>query len=287
MTVDFKKYDQITEIENALENLLKYTQLSDYNLAILNHENQILLLLTIQSILYKEHTKNEYLIEQFKKIKTHTAEFITYCNYNIEELMEKLDDCIFEKNMEKANIIITSYGKIIGQILLSYYNQKQKNYIKERMITDLLIETKQVVELIEFNPFIVNQLFQHKPLTQEEKFIYDITEYHEYSVPENFVEIKKLIKDNHKKDLAQIIIFILNNVYQEIMDDKTETDKLEIKSIMENKQIKNEDIIKFFIENNNFSSKYIEYFLMYNSTIKQGRLEELKHKQSYIYTRKY
>lgn len=287
MEIDFKKYDEISRIEKVLGTLLKHINLSEYQLSILNNENQILLILTIITILYKEHTYNEYLIEQLDDEHQHIIKTTTHYNYFIEDIIEELEYCIDFKELEKANQIINSNGIAIQQILGCYYERKKTNYIFSRIPIELIIKNQQVFELIELNPFAANQCIDYQPITQEEKIICNIIQYYEICGEKDYISIKRLIIKNYQnKQLKKVILFILNNVYQELLEDKTETDIGEIKHIIETETIDSDAIVQLFILNDNFSSKYIEYFLLYNIGIKQGRLEELKTKESYQYVKK-
>lgn len=286
MEIDFKKYDEISKIEETLEKLIKFANISDYNLCILNNENQILLILTIITILYKQHILNEHIIEQIKTTNLKNILKITKENYKIEDIIEILDTALEEKDIIKAQFILNKLGKFINAQLKKYYSSKSKNYIFENMPLELVNQQKLIMELVELNPFAINQCMNYKPLSETEIIIYTIIEYYLLLGEEDYKQIKQLIiKNNNQKNIKNIILLILSNVYQEILDDKNETN-LEIKTIIENEQLKNNQIVAHFIKNDEFSNKYLEYFIMYNIGIKKGRLEELSRKPSYEYVKK-
>lgn len=296
-TVDFIYYDYISKMEELLKiyvNEMKKLNgsFSQVNILFTKLEYQMAYFLTIITILYKEQQINNYIEEK----TIDTDYFIDYSDINeeLEFIISKLTYAMNEKDIQLSNSIISEHGKLIDEIVRNFYKRKEKNYIQEKLDLQLIVDQDKAKELLKINPFAINQiiLYNYIRMTKEEKIISDTHEFHRVATLneiKNQKEAMKCIKEllltnyNNKEEL---IIFILGNVYQEAQENKIVEIYNELKYIIENPKITNEQIKDYFIKTDTFSTKIISSFLTFTSKISFTRLKELEELPSYSYIKK-
>ncbi len=289
MKIDFNYFDEQTKMEKIINVLMQMKSLGNDKLLISTYEDQLIFVLSIITILYKEEKTNEYLINKFKNINPTPAQTLINQNKKITHIIEELIKCIDNKKIQQARKKITDNLDYIEPRLERFYKMQRKNYILNAMPLEIIIKTKKTKELLKLNPLVLNQILLHKPLTQEETIIYDIIQYYENikSNPNIYSTIKKLLYANYdENNLKQTILFIINNTYQEMLEHPYDNNINMIVPVIENEKVPTADLIQYFIENDKLSDTIISSFIKYNRNIKEGHLQELKTKKSYQYIRK-
>jgi len=287
--IDFQEYDEISKMETLIDMIINNFKLSEAYITLKTKEQQIHYILTIISILYKQKCYEEYLGE-------HVNGIIQDENIDtIYEIIDELKEDIEEKNIFSAIKKIKKYGFFIQTFLEPYFIKKKTNYITEKHSIEIVLSQNNQKELLKYNPLAINQILNYmkNPLTEEEKMIHEIIEFFVESqqVYEDETEIYKYIKELMKKNYnekkqEEIISFIISNTYQEIIENPVDESKNVIKPIIENEKINKEHIIEHFKNNDTFSNMILKTFLKYNLEIQEGRLEELKNKQSKKYAKR-
>lgn len=283
MNIDFSKFDDVTRMEEQLSKLIKIVNLSEYDVYPLSSYNKIVFSMTILSILHKELYHNEYIIDNVFDLNS-KRKFQCYGGV-ISDIISDIDDFFDYYDLDGILNVIQKYGNEIQNILSNYFRRISTNYILQSMPLDVIFSRKKVSSFLKDNPLSINQCLRHSSLNSEELLIADILEYFDVVLSDyddvNLIKQYLLNKFSGNK-LRSVILFIICNVYQEIVDDKSESDSY-IKRLFEDERLKIDDIVELFINNDLFSSECLEYFLIYNIGIYRGRLEELKRMPSHQY----
>lgn len=279
--INFRKYNKLTPIDMAI--ILNLEELDEKNALIffLIEEQQKLYILNLVTLICMTKEYNFY--------------------YHIED--EELDNLyenikhVNSKNVTAIQPVIQKNISVINKILKKYYSPR--NYIYPKYCNELIVQNEKGKNILLTNPFFINnhmEYFSDNRITENEKIINDIIEYY-FSAQkiigneENNYDVLKLtkniiIKNIKPEELENYILFIISNVYQEVMENITDEIYNQIKHIVENENINNNDIINYFLTNDGFSNIMLNKFLSYNMKIEQGRLEQLKTKSSFQYSRK-
>lgn len=294
MIIDLEQYDELSEMENILkyylDELWEETNLSETKLVFTERKYNTLYILTIITILYKEQQINKY-IEQKTKDTAYYTDF-RIINNQIDYIIEILLYALNEKDLIYATDIIIQYGIIIEETIKKFYSRKEKNYIQKEQAMRLIVEQKKEKQLMQLNPFAINQILQYKfiPMSTEEKIICDILEFYRIAAlnitnqGKALIYVKQLLEKNYEpKQLEHAIIFIIGNVYQEAAERKINELFNELRPIIENQKITNNQIKEYFLSNNNFSNKILAAFILLTAQIEYGRLEQLEKAGSYQY----
>lgn len=221
--------------------------------------------------------------------------------YNLHyHIIDEELDTIYEiiknincKDISSACMIIAQNIIVINRILKNYYFPR--NYIYPRYYNELLISETGKKILLE-NPFFINnhmEYFCFNRITKEEQIINTIIEYY-FSAKketkhenETLIATKKVMQKNLKpKELENYILFIISNTYQEVMENNADIEYIQIKHIVENKNNSKYDLIKCFLENDYFSNVLLARFIKYNMNIEKTRLNDLKTKPSFQYSKR-
>lgn len=195
------------------------------------------------------------------------------------------------------------YTDIIENFLEMYFERKNTNYIQNKMSQEVIKDKQK--SLLKINPFAINQCIDYSAneLTEEEKIINDIIEFNRIAVLKLDEEVetleekeyqrkklnlvkKQMIKNYSKYKLSKVILFMISNLYQEIMENPIDITYNTIKATVENEQVKNDDLVKYFISSDNFSGIIIGKFIDYNIKIQENRLQELETKETKTYAKK-
>lgn len=293
MEINFEKYDNQTTAEYVIAQLIEQLDLSTQT-PIFKLEQQVLYTLGIITILYKEYLYNEELIKITKK----TNDPLDYkpMNEQISDIIIKLKKSLEKKDIIETLSIIMFHGEIIQDLLKRYFARSNQNYILKKTPIKIIQQNKKTKEMLELNPYVINQILKYEqdPMTDEEQTISDIIDYYTIGAINDIKNqgkrikyIKQLLMLNHDKEkLNKAIIFIVGNIYQEVIDRKIVELYNEMQSIIENLSNTNEQIVKYFVESDNFSNKMLTLFLNLNSKIKEDRLNELKQKPTYQYIKR-
>ena len=301
MNIDLDKLDYITEQEKKLEKII-YTNREILKIEIKENLKQELTLyiLAILSILYKEKHYTIYQMEKAKKMDQTTLIELSNIVNALNKLINELDKTIKENNLLSSIILISLNKEFITEALEMYFATKNTNYILEKMLMEKIEKRKK--SHLNINPFIINQYLKYdlNKITEEEQIIADILEYDrlaqmkldtvltniesaEFTKQRIKLVKKQILKNYDETKLNKVILFIINDTYQEIIEQKEDKIYSKIKSIVENKQLTNENLIRLFKQSESFSNIIIGKFIDYNFEIKEGRLDELKEKESYQY----
>ena len=299
MKIDVTKLDYITPIEKEIKKIVNENHQNIINIELKdkNTQEMTLYILTILSILYKQKHFLIYEIEKMKKIDQKlTNEFLNYVD-NLNKTIKDIEIPIKEKNISKAIYEIIFDKQFISDMLEKYFSIKETNYILEKMEIEQSVKTQK--QHIKLNPFIINQYINYdlNQLTDEEKIIADILEFNRISIiileeketkdindffKQKMKLIKKqILKNYNENEIKEVILFMISNVYQELLENSKDKAYIKIMSIIENGELTKEKLIKLFEKSESFSGNIIEKFIDYNLEIKKGRLEELKEKESY------
>lgn len=280
--IKIDKRDEISWMENIIEKLINEFDITKQRIMMTTKEQHITYVLTLISILYKEKCFEEYIGEKTGDID--------------EVSLDLLDEIIYElkmylnKDIKRTVNTIYNYRELIEAYLQSYFYRKNANYISEKYDVEIIRQQNKEKEYIQINPLSLNQLLYYKenPLTQQEKIIAQINNYNveaEQICEDRLKQlsyIKKLLeRNNSEKELEKIILFIIGNTYQEIEQDPTNEKRNDIMYAVENEKIEPSDFVSYFKENKKFSNTFLENFINYNQNIEEGRLRELKTKESY------
>jgi len=295
--IEINRFDEIERMENVIEKLVVapkmlrsiVSSLIDQQFKFIStmatQEEQITITLALISILYKENCYQKHIQKQLGVIDLERQIELKELEKIIYELKQNL-----EENQQEVYETIHKYGVEIEEYLRGYYCRKNANYIFQKYNLEIIRKQKKEKEFIKINPLSLNQLiyYNENPLTEEEKIIAQVIEYcveAEQKYDERFEQLeylKKLLKQNHtEEELDDIILFIIRDTYQEVYQDSKNPQKYDIMYSLENENIKPEYFIKYFKENEKFSNMFLENFIDYNLYIEEGRLEELKTKESY------
>lgn len=287
--LDFEEYDEISKMELIIESIIRNFRLEQVLISLANDEKQKIMILTILSILCKQKYYQEYL-------KKHVIQYQQDGVIQvIEEVINKLKESLETNDIKEATYKLKEHGEFIQINLDMYFQKKHANYITEKHSMKLVIDQNKQKELLETNPYTINQLLKYlqKPLTQEETIIEEMIEFQQESFQTYKIEtkilkyIKALMKKNYNEEqLNNTIAFILSNVYQEVLEDYNDQNRRLIKNIVENEDLNKTELIEHFKNNDMFSNMILKKFLIYNDKIEEGRLEELQHKESKKYAKR-
>ena len=287
--LDFEEYDEISKMELIIESIIRNFRLEQVLISLANDEKQKIMILTILSILCKQKYYQEYLKKHV--IQYQQDDVIQV----IEEVINKLKESLETNDIKEATYKLKEHGEFIQINLDMYFQKKHANYITEKHSMKLVIDQNKQKELLETNPYTINQLLKYlqKPLTQEETIIEEMIEFQQESFQTYKIEtkilkyIKALMKKNYNEEqLNNTIAFILSNVYQEVLEDYNDQNRRLIKNIVENEDLKKTELIEHFKNNDMFSNMILKKFLIYNDKIEEGCLEELQHKESKKYAKR-
>ena len=278
--IDFED-DETKRMETIIYGITSL-KLNNSIISLGNYQDQLEFILTIMSILYKQKCYEEY-------IKNHVCEHEE--DMNIEIIYEIID----EKKLIDATIKVKKYSFLIEPFIKQYYAKKMANYIAQKHQIGIIIDQNNQKELLRYNPLEINRLIKyiHNPLTKEERIIQHIIEFL-IEAQQTYLDEKtqiKYIKDlmkrnNNKEELEEIISFIIGNSYQEVKDNLYDENRNIIIPIVENQNIKKQDIIKQFNNSEEFSNMFLKTFITYNLEIEKGHLDELKTKESKKYAKR-
>lgn len=289
MEIDFKEYDEISKMEKIIEGIIDSFDIKNACIILTTPEQQLIYILTMISILYKERCYEEYLSENVNGMLDDISIEL------IDEIIGQLEQQISENKIMDTTYTIKKYGQLIEGYLQRYFFKKNTNYISNKHSMEIIKSKNKQKEILKHNPLIINQLLQYeqKPLSKEEIIIQEITEFlveaqQLYENEEEIINnIKDLMKRNYKKDrLNEAIMFIISNVYQEIIEHPEDENINIIVSIVENTNIKPEQIIEHFKKSKAFSNMLLQTFIKYNLNIEEKRLEELENKPSKEYAKR-
>lgn len=287
--LDFEEYDEISKMELIIESIIRNFRLEQVLISLANDEKQKIMILTILSILCKQKYYQEYLKKHV--IQYQQDDVIQV----IEEVINKLKESLETNDIKEATYKLKEHGEFIQINLDMYFQKKHANYITEKHSMKLVIDQNKQKELLETNPYTINQLLKYlqKPLTQEETIIEEMIEFQQESFQTYKIEtkilkyIKALMKKNYNEEqLNNTIAFILSNVYQEVLEDYNDQNRRLIKNIVENEDLNKTELIEHFKNNDMFSNMILKKFLIYNDKIEEGCLEELQHKESKKYAKR-
>lgn len=287
--IDYEEYDIISTMEDVIKSIISSIGLQKAYISMRTYEQQVTYILTIISILYKEKCYEEYLGKNVNGKIDDIAVNLIY------EVIDTLREQLENDELLKATRYIKENGYIIETFLQRYFEKKSTNYITKKHALEIVKSQNNQHELLEYNPFTINQLltYENKPLTKEEIMIQEITEFlveSEQTLDEKreiFANTKELMKKNYdEKKLNEVISFIISNSYQELMEHLDDENRNIIIPIIENPNVNPKDIIDHFKEKDSFSNMFIQIFVKYNLTIKEGRLKELEEKPSKKYAKK-
>lgn len=317
--IKINKNDETAWMEEIIKKLIIQSELSrtgimitpieeQYKLisTVLPKEKQMTFILTIISILYKEKCYEEHLnkkldifdeeqeidddeLEEIDEEEIDEDEIYVDSIQNLEEIISAIKQSL-DKNIKETYKIMHKYSIEIEEYIKLYFFRKNRNYIFKKYDLDVIKEQNLEKDFIEMNLFNLNQLiyYNEEPLTKEEKIIAQIIEYYidskieKQNKIEQLSHVKKLLKHNNtEEELNEIILFIIGNTYQEIEQDLTNEKRNYIMYAVENEKVQPSDFVSYFKENKKFSNTFLENFIEYNEEIKEGRLEELKTKESY------
>lgn len=289
MKIELNALDNISKMENKIESLISKHDLSKTKISFENYDEQVIYILTILTILYKERLYNISLQEKTKN----TELFLDYSTTNntIYGFISVLYACLKEKDIELASELIKQNGEEIKIFLQRYYARKNQNYILKKEPMNLIIEHKKQEELFQINPYIINKylLYNQNPMTKKEKIFCDIIEYrciaslNEIKGQGEVLNcIKELMKHNYDdQTLERAILFIVGTVYQEVLEQEISEISFELRRLIENPKIENKQIIDYFKLNNNFSKRVLTLLLMTIINIGEGKIRELENRKSY------
>ena len=282
MEIKINKKDETSWMESIIEKLIDKFDITKQKIMMTTKEQQALFILTILSILYKEKCYEEYIGKKLGEVDDISQEILDEIMYELKQDLEE--------DLKTTVYTIRKYGGIIEAYLQSYFYRKNTNYISEKYNIEIIKQLKKEKEYIKITPLSLNQLiyYDNNPLTQEEIIIAEINEFN-VEAEQIYIDkskqlnhVKKLMQNNYKeKELDEIILFIIRNTYQEIEQDLKNPKRNEIMYAVENQKVKPEDFVSYFKENKKFSNTFLENFINYNLKIEEGRLEDLKKKESY------
>ena len=299
MKIDVTKLDYITPIEKEIKKIVNENPQNIINIELKdkNPQEMTLYILTILSILYKQKHYMIYEAEKTKKIDFKlTSKLLNYVDL-LKEIIEEINKALKENNIPKALNEIINKRPFITDMLEKYFSIKETNYILEKMEIEQSVKTQK--QHIKLNPFIINQYINYdlNQLTDEEKIIADILEFNRISIiileeketkdindffKQKMKLIKKqILKNYNENEIKEVILFMISNVYQELLENSKDKAYIKIMPIIENEELTKEKLIKLFEKSESFSGNIIGKFIDYNLEIKKGRLEELKEKESY------
>lgn len=300
MKIDFDKLDLITPLENKIEKLITHHEYEKIKTKELTAKELKLYILTIISILYKLSKFTIYDVETSKKVDQKLAQELLNIVKVLNIFTDELNKSLKQGNLYKCIMLLVLNSDFIFEALEEYFLIKNTNYITKKMQIEKTLKFQK--HHLELNPFIINQYMKYetKKITNEEQIIGDILEYDRIAliILDDIVENiesdeyykkriklvkKQIIKNYNEIELNKVILFIIGDVYQELLENKKDIMYLKIKSIVENEEITTKGLIELFKKSESFSNIMIGKFIDYNIEIKEGRLEELKEKESYQY----
>lgn len=286
--ISFDEYDNVSSMERTIEILTKAGCFRNSYVVYTEREEQIIFILTIISILYKQKCYQEYLEKNTEAQNDVEIEIL-------DNIIEKLYKYVKEDNYIEASKIIKNNGIVIQEFLTQYYIKKDTNYITSKHTIEVVFKEKKQKEILKYNPLIINQLLKAKqnPITEEEQIIEDILEFIVESEQICFTRIeisnniKKLMEKKYKeKELDNVISFIISIIYQEIKENPISEISNMIIAIVENQKISKEEIIKRFKEDDKFSNMILKTFQEYNFEIEEGKLRSLEQQPSKEYAKR-
>lgn len=279
--IKINKYDEMSWMESIIEKIINEIDITKQRIMMTTKEQHITYVLTLISILYKEKCHEEYIGKKIGEVDDVSMELIDEIIYELRQNLEE--------NIKETVNTIYKYSMIIEGCLQSYFERKKANYIQDKYNLEIIKQQKREKEYISINLLNLNQLlhYKEKPLNQQEKIIAQINDYNVEAEQEHEEKtkqlkyIKKLLeKNNDENELEKIILFIIGNTYQEVEQDQDNEKRSEIMFVVEDERVKPSDLVSYFKDNKKFSNMFLENFIKYNQNIKEGRLEELKKRES-------
>ena len=287
MGLDFKGYDVVGIKEEQIQQMIYRPSKANTNIPQLAkhivQKKDMMCVLTLLSIFFKEKSRAIFVQEKLELSKEDEQDTIDIA----EELICTFILPIAGNDIDKIQELMKKYMELIDIILFQYYSLKNTNYIFKQMPIEIIKKQTKQKELLSLNPFMINQLMnnEQKPLTEEEKIIYELIEYlieaeQYYDNDKKIDYVKKLLEMNTPQDeLEDKIRFIISNTYQEAKEHPSHEDSDDIIRSIE-KTLITEDIVSYFKKNRDISNMFIRNFLEYNLRINEGRLNELENKPS-------
>ena len=274
--IDYNEYDELYEIEEIIKMILEEKNHETSKIIFKEKEDQIKYILTMKTLINMKYMYTK----QYNQI-----------NQTLEKLYKKINKT---NDLNEINKLIIDNNLIINEICNDYYFPR--NYIYKKYCDEIILEEGKKV--IKDNPFYLNnhlKAFNKTKLTKEEKIINNVIEYYlltnksEYKIEQIDAKIeitKGLLQTNLGEEYNDHILYMISNIYQEIIKNSTHPFYSDIKTIVENEDIKTKDIITHFNQNSNFSNTVVKYFLQYNKDIDENRLHELENYPSYEKTKR-